>query len=84
MKANVVQPYYNEIADDIIVKSKDLPFSWAFLHYKINNMPDKKKLKILIGQLEQMHESYITVTNGVLRRTKVLNELLVKELSTNN
>ena len=47
-------------------------------------MPDKKKLKILIGQLEQMHESYITVTNGVLRRTKVLNELLVKELSTNN
>ena len=81
--ANVVQPYYNEIADDIIVKSKDLPYSWAFLHYVIDDIPNKKKLKIIIGQLEQMHESYITVSYGVMKRTKVLNKLLIKELSIN-
>ena len=80
---NIIQPYYNKIADDIIVKSKDLPYSWAFLHYVIDDIPNKKKLKIIIGQLEQMHESYITVSNGVMKRTKVLNKLLIKELSIN-
>ena len=77
---DIIQPYFNEITDDVIVKSKDLPYSWAFLHYKLYQAPDRKKLRILIGQLEQMHESYIVVTKGVLKRTKLLNELLEKEL----
>ena len=32
---DIIQPYFNEITDDVIVKSKDLPYSWAFLHYKL-------------------------------------------------
>ena len=57
-----IQPYFNEITDDVM--DKDLTKS-------TNYIVDRKKLRILIGQLEQMHESYVVVTKGVLKRTKL-------------
>ena len=79
--ADAVQPYFNEIASDVVVRSEDIPYSWAFLHYKVSDVPERKKLNILIGQIEQMHVSYISITKGVLKRTEALNKLLNEELT---